>query len=377
MQAEGLSRSADWAGPAGGRSPAASLGLQFLAWTFIGLSFASQFHISSGKAGVPVGWAQAIGEALGDWYVFALLSPVARGMSRWFRLDDEHWSYVLPIHLAASAGFSVAYMLLRAGVSHLMSLAGSVPVGFGAALGPLLVKTWHFNLLVYWILVLVHHALEYYRRYQDRERHNAQLERDLALARLEALQMQLNPHFLFNSLNAISALMQRDVDAADRMLVRLSELLRHALDTRSEQEIPLGRELEALKRYLDIEQIRFGERLRVSIDVPAELRMCPVPNLILQPLVENAIRHGIEPRARPGHIRVEAERLGDSIELRVMDDGVGLGPGLREGIGLSNTRSRILELHGDAASLRVENAPGPAGGVIVAVRLPIPEPAQS
>jgi LytS/YehU family sensor histidine kinase len=201
----------------------------------------------------------------------------------------------------------------------------------------------------------------------------ARLELGLAEARVQALRTELNPHFFFNALNAISGLVRRgENDAAVQMLARLGELLRLTLDRDLAPEIPLYRELALLDRYLDIERARFGDRLTVDIalDPPAE-DAC-VPALILQPLVENAIRHGITKCPGPGRIQILAKQSGTELELSVRDTGDGLGVRdltvRREGIGLSNTRARIAAMYGDAASLRLENAPG--GGALVTLRIP-------
>ena len=205
-------------------------------WTLIGLSFAFQFYISSAKAGLEVTWRQAVSYALGDWYVFALLSIPVVWLARRFDFESGHRRRSLAAHLAASLAFSLAYMVLRAGVGRLQSEAS-----FAEAFLPLLVKTWHFNLLIYWVIVAVTLAFDYYRKYRERELSAVELEKRLAEAKLQALQMQLNPHFLFNSLHSISALMHQDVEAADRMIVRLSDFLRAALESSDTQEVTSAR----------------------------------------------------------------------------------------------------------------------------------------
>jgi LytS/YehU family sensor histidine kinase len=182
--------------------------------------------------------------------------------------------------------------------------------------------------------------------------------------------MQLNPHFLFNTLHAISALMHKDVEAADRMLTRLSDLLRLALDSSDTQEVPLRDELAFLERYLEIEQTRFGERLKVKMDIGPETGAALVPSLILQPLVENAIRHGIEPQALAGVVRLSACCEGDRLRLRVSDNGVGLrGQPVTEGVGLSNTRARLQQLYGTAHQFELSN--GSDGGLAVDIVMPL------
>jgi LytS/YehU family sensor histidine kinase len=182
--------------------------------------------------------------------------------------------------------------------------------------------------------------------------------------------MQLNPHFLFNTLHSISSLMHKDVEAADRMIMRLSDLLRAALSSADTQEVSLRKELELLQLYLGIEQIRFGDRLSVQMNVADEALDAQVPNLILQPLVENAIRHGIEPRARPGKIELHACRQADALSLAVCDNGKGIPDAkpAREGVGLSNTRERLRELYGEAH--RFELRQGAEGGLRVEMTIP-------
>jgi LytS/YehU family sensor histidine kinase len=182
--------------------------------------------------------------------------------------------------------------------------------------------------------------------------------------------MQLNPHFLFNTLHAISALVHKDVEAADRMIARLSDLLRYALESTDAQEVPLRQELGFLNRYLEIEQTRFGDRLTVRLDIAPETLDALVPNLVLQPLVENAIRHGIEPRAKPGRIDLRARRENGRLKLEVCDNGVGLPSGRipEEGVGLSNTRARLQQLYGEGHCFELGDAPG--GGLMVSVELP-------
>jgi len=345
--------------------------LIFLFWTLIGLSFASQFYLRSYKEGRSVSWGQAVSWSLGDWYVWALLSLPIIELARRFRFDGVKWGRSLAIHLVASASFSLLYMVARALVGQVQSRLGGLTVSFSEAFSPLLVKTFHFNLLIYWVIVSVSHAFDYYRQVQERELRAVELEKRLAQAKLQALQMQLNPHFLFNTLHAISSLMHKDVEAADRMITRLSDLLRYALEGTSEQEVPLKQELAFLERYLEIEKTRFGDRLTVRMEIAPDALGAFVPNLVLQPLVENAIRHGIEPRARPGRIELRAGCENGKLKLEVRDNGVGLSAnrGWKEGIGLSNTRARLQHLYGEGHRFEFDNAPD--GGLIVRLELPL------
>lgn len=337
-------------------------------WTLVGLSFAGQFYISSAKAGSSVSWSQAVLWSLGDWYVFALLSwPAGRWVMR-HPIEKSRWVVPVLKHLVGSALFSAAYMVLRAGLGQVQGYWTGRPTSFAEAFAPLLVKTWHLNLLIYWVILAVVHAMENARKYQERARRTVELERGLVEARLQALQMQLNPHFLFNTLHSISTLMHRDVELADRMIARLGDLLRYSLDNSDTQEVSLDRELEALELYLDIEQTRFGPRLATEFAIANETREAMVPNLILQPIVENAIRHGIEPTGRAGLIEIESRKEGTLLVLEIRDNGTGLKPGAREGVGMSNTRARMKALYGEDAS--VFAGTNPSGGCLVRLRLP-------
>jgi LytS/YehU family sensor histidine kinase len=221
----------------------------------------------------------------------------------------------------------------------------------------------------YWAVLAVASVRDYYRKYRTRELQSSQLEAQLSAAQLQALKMQLHPHFLFNTLNGIAALMHQDVEAADRMLARLSELLRLALDHADRQEVTLRQEMDFLERYLEIQKMRFRDRLTVKLELDPDTLEAQVPNLILQPLVENAIRHGIEPRSTPGEVVIRANRVGDRLELQVSDD----GPGMIEndsskGVGLANTRARLQQLYGAAHTLSFSN--GAARGLVIVLSLP-------
>jgi two-component system, LytTR family, sensor kinase len=341
-------------------------------WTVIGLSFASQYYLSSLKAGRPVSWSHAVSWSLGDWYVWGLLSVPIIQLARRFRFDDVRWVRSVATHLVASGLFSLVYMVLRAWLGQLQSWVGGMPVTFGEAFNPLVVKSVHFNLLTYWVIVSVTHAFAYYRQFQERALRASELEKRLAQAKLQALQMQLNPHFLFNTLNAIASLMHMDVKAADRMITRLADLLRYALESTDAHEVPLQQELSFLERYLEIEKTRFGRRLEVRLQVEPETLPVLVPNLLLQPLVENAIRHGIEKRSKAGRIELQARRQGDRLRIELRDNGPGLSAELprRRGIGVANTRARLQHLYGDGHTFSLANAEGEGGGVVVGISLP-------
>jgi signal transduction histidine kinase len=344
-------------------------------WTLIGLSFAVHFFLNSSKAGQTISWSEAVTFSLGDWYVFAILSiPVAK-LARRFPFERRTWGRVLFLHVIYSVLFSFAYMFLRAIAGEVQSLFNTnAAVPFARAF-PLLAKTFQYNIWVYWVILAVCNAFGYYEKFHERELRASELEKRLAQARLQALQSQMNPHFLFNTLHTISALMHKDVDAADRMVMKLSDLLRLALANTDTHEVPLKQELDFLSRYLEIEKTRFRERLSVEMEIAEETLSARVPNLVLQPLVENAIRHGIEKHARPGKITLRAHKRNGDLEMEVQDNGDGIrvrsGEKKREGIGLSNTRSRLEHLYGERQQFELQNLD--SGGFLARVVIPFHE----
>ncbi|MBI3586867.1 MAG: histidine kinase, partial [Ignavibacteriales bacterium] len=218
-----------------------------------------------------------------------------------------------------------------------------------------------FNLLTYWVILGIGYSREYYKKFRDRELRATQLEAQLSQAQLQALKMQLHPHFFFNTLNTISSLMHKNVHDADRVLARLGDLLRYSLRNVGIQEVTLKEELEFLQRYLEIEQIRFGERLKIQIMIDQSLSEAKVPNLILQPLVENAIRYAVGPRTSGGKIEISAVHVNGNLQLSVMDDGPGLPKDYHaissEGVGLRNTRERLEQLYGDRHEFKLTSNP--------------------
>jgi LytS/YehU family sensor histidine kinase len=228
-----------------------------------------------------------------------------------------------------------------------------------------------WNVVIYWVLVGATHAFHYYERFRERELRASQLEAELAQAQLHRLRAQLHPHFLFNALNAISTLIETDPEAADRMLSQLAGLLRESLREDAPHEVSLRDELSFLDRYLEIEKTRFPDRLSVALDIHPAMLDARVPHLLLQPLVENAIRHGIARRAGAGRIEIRAWRENGYLRLEVKDN----GPGLRDpeikgkGIGLVNTRARLERLHGQKTLLTLRGLP--EGGAVASVTLPL------
>jgi sensor histidine kinase YesM len=346
-------------------------------WTFYGLFFALQAYISNAHAGRTILFGQTLLPWLSCGYVWALLTPFVIKLTRRFPLKSGKLLRILLIHSFAGIIFSL--LQLTALVFLRQWVLGDFSKSFSPlqSLQNLLIADFHANILLYWTIVGLWHAYDYYRRFRERERRAVQLEieaavleKQLAQSQLDALRMQLHPHFLFNTLNSISVLMRDDVQAANRMLLRLSELLRIALKSESKQEIPLRQELEFLGGYLEIEQTRFQDRLKVDFDIGKDALDAYVPNLILQPIVENAIRHGIAPRAEAGLIQVQVRLENGFVELSVKDNGVGLNEteGITNGIGLSNTRKRLEKLYGEHYGFEV-SSPSTSG---LQIKLKIP-----
>jgi LytS/YehU family sensor histidine kinase len=305
------------------------------------------------------------------WYGWALLAPGVFLLALRFPFSKRGLPASLLIHIAGCLAAYLVHVSLQV-ASMSIPRYQEVHATLGEAVTYHLVSSLYLNVLLYWIIVGVAHAFSYYQQNRQRELRAAQLESDLARAQLRSLRMQLHPHFLFNTLNGISTLMHRDVDAADRMVAQLSDLLRMAVDSTDTQEVPLHEEIHFLEKYLEIEQIRFEDRLAVELDVAPEVEDALVPNLILQPLVENAVKHGIAPRSAPGRVRISAWRDDGSLRLRVADDGPGL-PAVespsQNGTGLSNTRARLLQLYGSAHTLAFRAAD--PSGLIVDLTLPL------
>jgi len=339
-------------------------------WSLIGLAFAGQSYLSSSMLGRSITWGEAISYSLADWYVWAVLAiPIARLARRFPPAPEAPWR-TAAIHLGAALGFALTYVVLRAAVGQFQSWLSHEEVTFGEVFRPLFVKTFPFDLLTYCVIVSVSHALDYYRKYHERTVQTLELEKHLTEARLQSLLRQLKPHFLFNALNGIASLMYSDVAAAERMLIRLSELLRLTMSQTGAPLSPLRSEVAFLECYLGIERIRFRDRLVVDMEFDPGTLDAQVPSLILQPLVENAIRHGIEPQMRTGKIVLRSARSGDDLVLTVSDNGGGIPDGgfKREGIGLANTRARLSELYGD--DQRFELANQPEGGLCVRLAFP-------
>lgn len=304
------------------------------------------------------------------WYVPALLAPMIMSLATRYQFGRGRWLTPVGVHIAGALTYSVVHSAAMLGTRMLLMQQQRPARGWWFAARVEYLTQLDWTLMTYLFLVGLAHALEYRRESERRALDQAHLEMRLVEAQLQSLQRQLHPHFLFNTLNAISGLMRVDVEAADRMMDRLGDLLRMTLQSGNVQEVPLKEELELLQKYLDIELVRFGNRLAVSMHIDPETLGALVPNFLLQPLVENAVRHGIAPHTRPGRISIDAARDGDRLVIRLRDSGDGVASHyltlLNQGVGLTNTRARLEHLYPARHAFVFSND----GGFCVTISIP-------
>ncbi|HEX2079026.1 MAG TPA: sensor histidine kinase [Longimicrobium sp.] len=362
------------------RSVRQDLLLGFAGWGTLSLFFYSHSYLHFTTQVQPVytwgqAWWRVLVETIVTVLVWTLYTPVILGLARRFPLRRAVLRRHLAVHAAAGLVLASASVLIDYAVALYTFLYGPFWPRFYWV-------TLHYALLSYATVVAAGHVLDMYQRYRDREQRASQLEAQLARARLHALEMQIQPHFLFNTLNSISELVHDDPAAAEVMIAQLGDLLRMTTDGAGRAEVPLSRELEVVGTYLEIERTRFQDRLSVQTEVEPDVLDAMVPNLVLQPLVENAIRHGLSPQVSPGTVTLAARRVGDVLRLTVRDDGRGLPPRgeRRERVGVGNTRSRLKQAYGAAHRFELADAPG--GGTLVTIEIPyrpagphdVPEP---
>jgi two-component system, LytTR family, sensor kinase len=284
------------------------------------------------------------------WFLWAAMTPAIVWLSQRFRFERHGLRRAIAVHVPAVAAFSLVHIAAMQGVQGWIARSAGRKFWWWQEVERATLQTIDWEMMTYWAIVGLSHALLYYGEARERAIRAAQLETKLAEANLKALQQQLQPHFLFNTLHAISTLMHRDVEAADRTLTRLSDLLRITLANVGKPEVPLKSELDFVEKYLEIEQTRFADRLNVRFDIQPETLDALVPTLLLQPLIENAIKHGVARKSGAGHIDVQARCDGDKLHIEVTDDGQGLTEdaltALQKGLGVSTTRARLLHQFG-------------------------------
>ena len=321
------------------------------------------YHAAAGET-APLGNIAYLGfKSAATWFCITLALIALRVVPR---LRDRPWSRILAVHLVlalVASGVDVGVDLLAGRLTGILPLTGSLAASY--------FRQSTFNIFTYLLTAAVLHALDANRLSRDRAVHAAALQGQLSQARLEVLKMQLQPHFLFNTLHAMAALVHDEPQAAERMILRLGDLLRAAVDLAGRTVIPLSEEIDLLQAYLDIEQIRFRDRLTVSLEIPANLGTAPVPNLILQPLVENAIKHGAAKQLGRTEIRVAVRRSANDLVLEVSNTGLPAAGSSTpvDGVGIGNTRARLAELYPNRHEFTV--VVRPEGGAVATIRIPL------
>ncbi|MGE0553635.1 MAG: sensor histidine kinase [Gemmatimonadales bacterium] len=359
-----------------------SIGLYLALWVGITLAFATQEYTLDLLEQRAANFLLSLGRSFNAWMSWAAAAPLVIVAARRWPLDAERWRRHLPAHLVAMVGVVAVHVLLYT-LFHELTYRRVPGESIWAAVTFFFVTSATMDCLVYWAIVGLTHATAFYRLYREREIAASRLETQLARSELETLKSQLHPHFFFNTLNTVSSLMQRDVEGASRVVSRLGELLRISLRHGESQETTLREELDFLAHYLAIQRIRFDDRLTVTVDAPEETLEALVPSLLLQPLVENAIRYAIEPRATPGRVAIGARIEADRLAIEIRDDGPGMPPAALEafrsgasnggsngfGIGLGNTRARLEQLYG--ARHRFELSAVEPSGLRLRIELPL------
>ncbi|MBD8737107.1 sensor histidine kinase [Sphingomonas sp. CFBP 13706] len=335
------------------------------AWLAVAVVTAFQTY-AAGFAGGP---KLALGQALVNgliWYsAWAALTPGVVAVARAFA-DERRLGRLLAIHLAFGLLFAVLHAALYSAMNAMIYVRAPWAPWSNGLLITKLATSIHVHLMIYALLVAIVLGARAYRTMRDREVAAARLEAQLAEAETAVLRAQLQPHFLFNTLNAISALVPDDPIVAQRLIARLGDLLRLSIDQRRSQHSALADELDFTDTYLAIEEARLGERLRIVRAIAPGLETVQVPALLLQPLVENAVRHGIAPTIEGGTLTIEAKPAGDMLWISIADNGKGAGA-IREGVGLGNARLRLRHLYGERQSLEIDTAPGEGFRVIILV----------
>ena len=333
-------------------------------WTLFGLcAFAACLLADAAIGADSMPWRALLAYSLGAAWIWAALTPLVFRLTRGAGFSNGHRLRSILLYAATGAGF----VLLSVTLQSVLASATRIDT---TGVSPLLPRVEN-SLLAYAALVVMARAAHYFALLKTRQVHASQLEARLAKTHLQLLRMQLQPHFLFNTLNTVAELVHSDPDTADQMITRLGRLLRLSLDHAGHQVVPLRQEIDFLRMYVEIEQVRFQDRLQIVWDVVPDTLDAAVPTLLWHPVLENAIRHGVTPLAGRGRIVIASHRVGDDLILEIRDNGRGLPEGgqiLREGVGLRNIRERVDQLYGSRAHFSLEPAVG--GGAAATLRLP-------
>jgi two-component sensor histidine kinase/riboflavin transporter FmnP len=341
--------------------------LVFGVWTFLAAFSISQTVVYLSQRGQPIEWRDMMTGRFADWYTCALFTPLFFWLGRRYPIDRKSWKTMLPLTLVVTSVCVVLKYAVLVPIEHAFGL--NLRASFTSELS----RNFANESMAFWAVIGIVHAFEFNRRYREREVAAADLRARLSEAQLEALRSQIHPHFLFNTLHGISTLMHRDVNAADTMLTRLSDLLRLTIQHRGQSEIPLREELALVEQYIEIMRVRFGDRLTVTHAIRPEALQAMVPQFILQPLIENAFDHGIARTSGPGTIEIAALTVDGTLEISITDNGLHASASAprpkNHGIGLANTRRRLEQLYGPAQSISLEKLPERGTRVVVAIPL--------
>ena len=343
-------------------------------WTFIGIVFTLQGYFTSFRSERPMPFMESFYLQMTWSYVWALGTSLVLWAAARLPIERSNWIRSALLHIPISIVLSVVLTALaRVIIWVVLGYRMGRQLTFQSTVN-FVIGNFTEGIGIYLLIALMSYAYSYYQRYREGQVRTLQLEAQLSHAQLQALKMQLHPHFLFNTLHSISALLSKDVEAARKMITRLGDFLRLTLENSGSQEVTLQQEMEFLSCYLEIERIRFQNRLVTRIDLGDQTLDARVPNLILQPIVENAIRHGIAPRSTPGSIDISAKQLDGRLRLQVRDNGPGLPEHrtsqnqFKKGLGLANTETRLKRLYGVDHLFDLSN--DPAGGLIVTLEIP-------
>jgi two-component system, LytTR family, sensor kinase len=352
---------------------ARQLGVIFAIWTVLAFIEAFQYYFAYQGTSRAVTFQFEISYALKECWVAAALTPPVLWVSWRYPLGRRNVWLTAAVHLLAATVFLVLFVAIRMPLGQIVDFStGKMGHSSWHLFRNMLVRYPYDTVWLYGGIVAVSQAWSYYGKYRERELRASRLEAQLAQAQLKVLKMQLDPHFLFNTLHSISSLMHDDVEAADDVLTRLSDLLRMSLEDVNEQEVTLKREMEFLDGYLAIQQVRFGDRFQVRVSIDPKSLDALVPNMILQPLVENAVRHGIASRTGSGQLEVRSAVHDGTLRLEVFDDGPGpaedAGDASGGGVGLANTRARLRQLYGETHRFTLCRPED--GGTLVTLQIP-------
>jgi two-component system LytT family sensor kinase len=328
----------------------------FVGWSIFGWMMGVQSYVLSSRAGHLVPFGLALEREMVYAYMWALLTPYVLALGRRFPFGPKIWIKNGAFHFCMSLAVALFHKFCYHLVTMFLEATPQHPFSFQRILEQVYSYI-DYGMMVYWVLLFMDYSMAYYKASREQALRSARLETLLTHAQLQALKMQIRPHFLFNTLNAISVLIQKNPETAREMVLRLSELLRMTLDREHKEEVTLEDEMEFLNRYLQIEKTRFEDRLQVQITIDDAVSHASVPTMILQPLVENAMRHGAAKQREVTMVEIHAERQNGLLLLRVYDNGPGAPDNeIIEGIGFSNIRSRLEQLFGAHHSFNVRNA---------------------